>query len=343
MATRTLASPPRLLPLFARSAASMLPGASLLPFVPGRGGRVPQTELALERVSADPERVAAYARVCGLPLRAHLPMTYPHVLAFPLQMAVMADGAFPFGAVGLVHVENAIVQHERIGVGQPLSIAVSATPPVPHRRGRTFTLLTRVRADGRLVWEGQSTMLHRGGDGTGAAGADASELDLASLPASATWRLPGDLGRRYAAVSGDRNPIHMHPLSARLLGFPGAIVHGMWSKARCVAALESRMPARCEAHVSFRKPIVLPARVQFASTPPADAAPGRDGGGALSERADAAPGRDGGGSPERDGSIRFALRDAEKGTPHLDGAIAPLGEGAVTPLEPRSVKTGDAE
>ncbi|MHB1539602.1 MAG: hypothetical protein ACYCYN_14095, partial [Solirubrobacteraceae bacterium] len=71
--------------------------------------------------------------------------------------------------------------------------------------------------------------------------------------------------------------------------------------------------------------------------------PGRDGGGALSERADAAPGRDGGGSPERDGSIRFALRDAEKGTPHLDGAIAPLGEGAVTPLEPRSVKTGDAE
>ena len=62
------------------------------------------------------------------------------------------------------------------------------------------------------------------------------------VPASAEWKLGGDLGRRYAAVSGDRNPIHMHALTAKPLGFPAAIAHGMWTKARCLAALESRLP-----------------------------------------------------------------------------------------------------
>ena len=88
-------------------------------------------------VRADPDAVAAYARVCGFALRDHLPPTYPHVLAFPLHMAVMADGSFPFGAVGLVHVENRIVQHRpdrhRRGADDPgPADPARAPPPRPH-------------------------------------------------------------------------------------------------------------------------------------------------------------------------------------------------------------------
>ena len=86
-----------------------------------------------------------------------------------------------------------------------------------------------------------------------------------TTPASAEWKLDGDLGRRYAGVSGDRNPIHMHSLTAKPLGFPAAIAHGMWTKARCLAALESRLPDAFAVEVRFRKPILLPARVEFAS------------------------------------------------------------------------------
>ena len=113
MTARTLDSSPSILPLYARAAAPMIPGASLLPFVPGGGNEIPELELDLAGVRAEPEQVAAYAKVCGFALRDHLPPTYPHVLAFPLHMAVMADGSFPFGAVGLVHVENRIEQHRR--------------------------------------------------------------------------------------------------------------------------------------------------------------------------------------------------------------------------------------
>jgi acyl dehydratase len=293
MTARTLESSPSILPLYARAAAPMIPGASLLPFVPGGGGEIPELELDLAGVRAKPEEIAAYARVCGFALRDHLPPTYPHVLAFPLHMAVMADGSFPFGAVGLVHVENRIEQHRRIGIGEELAIHVQPTKLQPHSKGRTFSLITKVSADGELVWESTSTMLRRGkGDDSTAGGKSFAPLPT-DTPAGAEWRLGGDLGRSYASVSGDRNPIHMHSLTAKPLGFPGAIAHGMWTKARCLAALESRLPDAFEVEVRFRKPILLPGRVEFTS------------------------------ASEKD-EIDFAVRDAKRQTPHLDGRVTPI-------------------
>ncbi len=46
------------------------------------------------------------------------------MLAFPLHMAVMSDGSFPFGAVGLVHVENSIAQKRPIGIDEEMTIRV---------------------------------------------------------------------------------------------------------------------------------------------------------------------------------------------------------------------------
>lgn len=75
--------------------------------------------------------------------------------------------------------------------------------------------------------------------------------------------MPEDTGRRYGAVSGDRNPIHLHALSARAFGFPRAIAHGMWTKARCLGAIAGELPDAYAVSVTFRKPVLLPARVSF--------------------------------------------------------------------------------
>jgi acyl dehydratase len=291
MATRTLETPPSILPLYARAAAPMIPGASLLPFIPGGGGEIPELDLELAGVRAEAGEVAAYAKVCGFALRDHLPPTYPHILAFPLQMAVMADGSFPFGAVGLVHIENSITQHRRIGLDEELRLTVRPTGLEPHPRGRTFGLVTEAWVGRQKAWEEVSTMLRRGG-GDGSTATKATDHDDAGegLEVSAEWRLGGDLGRRYAAVSGDRNPIHMHAWTAKPLGFQRAIAHGMWTKARCLAAVESRLPDAFRAEVRFRKPIFLPGRVEFLVDAEAR-------------------------------EIAFAVRDAKRQTPHLDGRV----------------------
>ncbi|HEX2095827.1 MAG TPA: MaoC/PaaZ C-terminal domain-containing protein [Solirubrobacterales bacterium] len=300
MASKALDSSPSILPLYAKAAAPMIPGASLLPFVPGRGKEIPDVELTLDGVLADTEQVAAYARVCGFALRDHLPPTYPHMLAFPLHMAVMADGSFPFGAVGLVHIENRIVQHRSIGIGEELKLRVKPTKLEPHPKGRIFSLVTEARVGRQKVWESTSTMLRRGGgektaDGTKTAteAGKSARRQEDELTPSAEWRLGGDLGRRYAAVSGDRNPIHMHSLTAKPLGFKAAIAHGMWTKARCLAAIENRLPGAFEVEVSFRKPIFLPARVELLTAP-------------------------------RGEEVGFAVRDSKRQTPHLDGRARPV-------------------
>lgn len=293
MARRRLEGSPGTLPLYARAAAGAIPGAGRLPFVAGGGGELPDFELELDDVAVDRDRLASYCRVCGFGLRESLPATYPHILAFPLHLALLTDGSFPFAPIGLVHIENRIAVRRPIDLRERLSLRVRAGGIEPHPRGRRFSILTEARVGDELVWEEASTELHRGGDGSGSGGRRGGDrAEPEQLPASAEWRLPSDLGRRYAAVSGDRNPIHLHGWAAKPFGFQRAIAHGMWTKARCLAALEGRLPDTFTVEVRLRRPIFLPATVAFASA-------------------------------ERDEEIAIAVRDAADGTPHLDGAVTP--------------------
>jgi hypothetical protein len=211
------------------------------------------------------------------------------MLAFPLHLALMTSGRFPFGAIGLVHISNQIVQYRPIDAGERLSLRVWAGRIEPHPRGRQFSIHSEAKVGEEVVWTETSTNLKRGKSDNQAPKGDAVPSSEA-LRATATWRLEGDLGRRYGSVSGDLNPIHVHPLTARLFGFPSAIAHGMWTKARCLAALDSERPDAFTVRVAFKRPILLPAPVQFAEARTED-------------------------------GIAFGVRDAKGDTPHLDGAL----------------------
>jgi acyl dehydratase len=289
METRTLDSAPGLTRLYVKAAVPSVPGVAALPLIGRRAKDVPDLELVLPEVSVDADHLAAFDRVCGFSLEDELPATYPHVLAFPLHLALMTDGSFPFPPVGLVHIRNRIVQHRPIRLGEELALRVHGTKLEPHRRGRQFSVITEVRVGDELVWEEESVNLHKESGSNDAP----RDPDPPTPPVSAEWRLAGDLGRRFAAVSGDRNPIHMHGLAAKLFGFPRAIAHGMWAKSRCLAALQGRLPSAYAVEARFRKPILLPGKVAFGE--------------------------------ERDGEATvFAVRDAAKGTGHLDGRVTPI-------------------
>ncbi|WP_121252877.1 MaoC family dehydratase [Nocardioides ferulae] len=249
-----------------RAALPSLPVVGRLPGV-RKGSASAFTGLAYRRPPVTVERgqVDAYAAVCGFPAKDVVPLTYPHLLAFGLHMAIMSDPAFPFPAIGTVHLENAITQHRRIAVGETLRVQARVGAPMPHPKGTVLEFVTEVcDGDGGTVWSSTSTYLRRGrGDDTAPAGAAFPDVP----PGGPHWRLSGDLGRRYAAVSGDHNPIHLYPLTAKALGFPRQIAHGMWSKARCVAALENRLPDAVRVEVAFKKPILLPGTVAFGARP----------------------------------------------------------------------------
>ncbi|WP_206784354.1 MaoC/PaaZ C-terminal domain-containing protein [Amycolatopsis sp. MtRt-6] len=253
MAIRELDSTPSLATLYPKA---LLGGVLRKP----SGAELPDTELVRTGVVVDPAHLAAYNTVCGFRLSDELPATYPHMLAFPLQMALMTEPGFPFPLLGMVHVANRITQHRPLRVGEPLTVRVRAENLRPHEKGRQFDVISEAWVGDHLAWSDVSTYLRRG-SGSGSSRRE----QLAPPTPDAIWRVPGDIGRRYAEVSGDRNPIHLHPLTARLFGFPRAIAHGMWTKAHALAAFEGRLPEAFTVDVRFKQPVLLPAKAAFTS------------------------------------------------------------------------------
>lgn len=253
--TLTLDSTPNLTVLFARAAATSI----------GRGGPLQDVQVRHPRTWIRLGELAAYDKVCGFALRDTLPATYLHVLVFPLQATLMADRRFPLGMPGLVHVRNRIVQHRPIDAGEPLTLRSSARALRPHEKGAQIDLVGEVRVGHELVWEGVSTYLSRGASVPGEmVPVQHVAVDLGpDAPANAVWDVPGDMGRRYAAVSGDVDPMHLSSLTARAFGFPGALVQGMWTKAHALAAIEARLPDAYVVDVDFSEPLLLPSIVNF--------------------------------------------------------------------------------
>ncbi|MFJ5867472.1 MaoC family dehydratase [Streptomyces parvus] len=251
--------------------SSLVRGALSSPFK--RAGRpdatLPQDRPTRPAAPVAPGPLAAYRKICGFTEPGPLPLTYPHVLAFPLTMRLMAGRAFPLPVLGLVHTWIEITPHRAVQPAEPLELAVYAEKLTPHRRGTEVTVVTRTRVHGELVWESRSGYLSRHATTDAAASPRTAPDAVGELPAVAEWRLPGDLGRRYGAVSGDRNPIHLHPLTARLFGFPRAIAHGMWTVARCLAEAGEAAAIR-SVRAEFRAPVLLPGTVTYAAAPAGD-------------------------------------------------------------------------
>jgi acyl dehydratase len=286
MAVTVLESAPNLGALYAKAAVTAR----------GRGGDLPDTHLARHGVAVDRDHLAEYARVCRLPLGDILPATYPHMLTFPLQMALMSDRSFPLALPGLVHVRNRIEALRAVRADEHLDLEVWAERFAGHRSGASVDLCATVSSGGQEVWRSRSTYLARGAKAP--AGAPEAEIDVPVGPLDrvvATWRIPDDAGRRYAKVSGDENPIHLSGLTAKLFGFKRAIAHGMWVEARVLGALAGRLPEAAEIDVAFKKPLLLPSTVTLST---AEVAGGWD----------------------------VAVRNATAGTDHMLGTIRALRE-----------------
>lgn len=262
MTIRSFSKSPATAPLMAKAVLPALPVVGLLPWIKHDADEL--SDFAIERtnVTTDPAHLASYRELCGFGDSEFLPPTYPHLAAFALHLALITDSSFPFAPMGLVHLRNRITQLRPIGIDEPYDVTVRAADLRPHPKGRLVDLLTSVSVDGEEVWNEVTTLLARG---SGAA----PELSTSALTGSEPprgvvhWQLASNLGREYAAVSSDRNPIHLYPLTAKAFGFPRNIAHGMWTAARCVAALSNRIGDRIEIDVEFQAPILLPSTVIF--------------------------------------------------------------------------------
>ncbi len=251
--------------------------------------RQPGRPVDLDKLSAadqavDPEQLWRYQQLCGFAVSDLLPPTFPHLMAFPLMMARFARPDFPFPVVGLVHLNNQLRQYRPIRTSERLDLSVRLADRREHRAGELIDLITEASSGAEPVWQETSSYLHRSGTHA------ERRSEPAPVEAIIGWDVPADIGRRYAAISGDRNPIHLYRWTARPFGFRRPIAHGMWLLARTTAAFQGRLPDAFELTGQFQAPVLLPSRVLLRADRPS-------------------------------GQWDFSVHDARTGKPHLTGSV----------------------
>lgn len=245
-------------------------GPALLPMygkaliASGKGGRrsandMPSLSAGIEGVRTDTADLRRYREVCGFETSSLCPITWPHILAFPLHIRLMTDTAFPLPLMGLVHLRNRIEQHRGVQQGEIIELQARIANATDTERGLEFDILTEASASGQVIWVEYSTLLYRQPTGDGGGKKEAPSAPK-MLSGQATLQAPSNTGYRYGRVSGDMNPIHLHPLSAKAFGFPRNIAHGMWSKAHCLALIEKADGPleNVTVEAQFKKPFFLP-------------------------------------------------------------------------------------
>lgn len=254
--------PPAVWPWLARAVLSRRP--SLL----APGETIPALEARLAPAVPDAAHLEAYRELCGFEPDERLPITYPHVLAGSIHLALLTSERFPLKVLGLVHLRSRIEARRAIGQLEPIDLRCRVDGHRETDRGQEFDLLTEARAGGQVAWTETSTLLARR---PGSRPTRPPPGPLAPPGArAAEWILGADLGRRYARVSGDYNPIHLSGATARLFGFRRAIAHGMWTLARAAAELQPRVAGGATVlDVAFKLPVLLPGRVSFREWPEA--------------------------------------------------------------------------
>lgn len=242
-------------------------------------------------VTLDAAQVAAYAKVCGFKPEAGVPVLYPQMLTFPLAMEFFASEHCPWPAMGTVHLANRIEQHGALHAGDAVRVELATGDLFAHEKGQVFTLNLRILRGGDLVWSATQSLLRVGVAQKSGAAYASQIVAEAPLSCQAEFFAPADMGRRYGAVSGDRNPIHLAAMTAKLFGFKRAIAHGMWTQARALSCLLPPQPLeQASLDVEFKTPLYLPGRATLWSA--------RAQAGAL-----------------------FEVRDAKGTKPHLRGEL----------------------
>lgn len=282
------------------SAAIYYPRALLGPrhaLVPD-GVEVPRLEGTAAEVRASARHLARYNKVCGFDGIDRMPISYPHVLAMPLHIALLTHRRFLVRLMGLVHVANEIEQWRPMPAGSAYQLYAWVEGHRDGDRGHEFDVFTEFLDAEGVCWREKSTLLARRAVSGGRAARSVRATLRYERPGegdAVTSRdidVPASVGRQYGWVSGDLNPIHVGNWGARMFGFESAVAHGMWSLARSLAGLGEAIGSfPVKASCDFKLPLYLPSKVRLEHW-------------------------------RHDRGLHYVLKDGDSQRPHLAGSVS---------------------
>ncbi|WP_396586791.1 MaoC family dehydratase [Bermanella sp. R86510] len=189
----------------------------------------------------------------------HVPLPYLHLLSFRLQLKLLLRKELPFPVIGLVHIASSMRYIQRPNPGQGIDFICSVESMEQTDKGLKTNILTQAYQNHILVWESNNHYLYRNVKAAShvRSGQPKHSQNISLRP---NWSLAANLGRRYATLTGDANPIHLWSFTAKLFGFKQTIAHGMSIGTLGIYQLDPKADP-VTLYLEFKKPVYLPSKV----------------------------------------------------------------------------------
>ena len=226
---------------------------------------LPNIKASWNGAKADLDNFNKYLKCCSLEDREALNILYPHVIASRMHMNMLTRREFPIKLLGMLHLRNHIIQHQKISLSETFDVETEVTSHRIGKKGLEFDVTTILTQENERLWEQISTYFVRGKFGT--------EDPVSSLAKISTltdgeqikkWRIAKNLGKQYAKIVDDYNPIHMSALAAKLFGLKRDIAHGFCILATSLDSLPSLSSEESvRFDVFFKGPVFLGSQINL--------------------------------------------------------------------------------
>lgn len=282
------------------------------PGYPSEDTSFPRTRIELKNQRLDKNKIEKYKLICGFESGAdnndsdYVPISYFQTLFTPVLGRFITSDAFPVNPLGLIHTYQSFCQTKPVSASEILDLSCVLTNVSHTQKGLESSFTLEVKTDNELVWQGISTFLTRKkGKKNKKDPKKDQKKDQVFLDQKESFSVPSNTGRRYAGVSRDFNPHHLHSIPAKLFGFKRAIAHGMWTLAKVLSSLDKSynfttgfgQDNSLKVEAWFKRPVFMPANLALG----------------YEEKTSPDPS-----FPEVD----FELRDEMSSVPHLKGHLA---------------------
>ncbi|TKB48911.1 hypothetical protein FCL40_09730 [Ferrimonas sediminicola] len=234
---------PTTIPLIARAILKRTPPAQL-----------PEKAIEVQGFRFDAGKLEKYNTFCGFP-KESLPLSYLFVATQPVQLMLLTQPDVPVKPLGMIHLGVSFEQHAPMSLDKSYQFTLKVGDQQETIKGLEFELLGEFRDQGEVTASYVSRCLLRL-EGPRKRGRPAREPRVAYdwKPVSSLTMQESD-ARRYAAISGDYNPIHLHRLTAKPFGFEAPIAHGMYMVAKMLASAAEPIGS---ASFQFQRPVLMP-------------------------------------------------------------------------------------
>lgn len=183
-----------------------------------------------------------------------LPLPYLFVASQNAQLELLLNKRFPYKALGLVHRSIALEMPIPLDIESVFEVKLEISDEMSHPKGIEFDVTARFKEQGiekaKMVnryfcFKKQPEMESK----------PSPKPAFSHLSAKTNISFDETNVRRYAKVSGDYNPIHIHSITAKPFGFKRPIAHGMYMLAKSMTKLE---PNATYLKATFHRPALLP-------------------------------------------------------------------------------------